>query len=67
MRSRRCHSPRLTGGAAERGLTEVSRKGLGMTVVVDRDDLILGVFTDGDLRRALDKAVDVRKTPIAPS
>jgi len=47
------------------GLTEVSRKGLGMAVVVDRDDLILGVFTDGDLRRALDKAVDVRKTPIS--
>ena len=47
------------------GLSEISRKGLGMTVVVDRDDLIVGVFTDGDLRRALDKQIDVHKTPIS--
>jgi arabinose-5-phosphate isomerase len=42
------------------GLLEMSRKGLGMTVVVDNDDRILGVFTDGDLRRTLDSAIDVR-------
>lgn len=47
------------------GLAEISRKGLGMAVVVDGDDLILGVFTDGDLRRALDKPIDVRKTTIS--
>ncbi|MGQ0835875.1 MAG: KpsF/GutQ family sugar-phosphate isomerase [Gammaproteobacteria bacterium] len=41
------------------GLLEMSRKGLGMTVIVDADDRILGVFTDGDLRRALDRKVDV--------
>jgi arabinose-5-phosphate isomerase len=35
------------------GLKEVSSKGLGMTVVVDDADHIVGVFTDGDLRRAL--------------
>jgi arabinose-5-phosphate isomerase len=41
----------------------MSRKKLGMTVVVDDEDRILGVFTDGDLRRALDKTtVDVRTT-----
>jgi arabinose-5-phosphate isomerase len=45
------------------GLLEMSRKKLGMTVVVDTEDRILGVFTDGDLRRALDKtSVDVRTT-----
>src|SRR3989440_3643158 len=44
------------------GLVEMSRKGLGMTVVVDREDRILGVFTDGDLRRALDKHIDVHST-----
>jgi len=45
------------------GLIEMSRKKLGMTVVVDDQDRILGVFTDGDLRRALDKtSVDVRTT-----
>jgi arabinose-5-phosphate isomerase len=41
------------------GLLEMSRKGLGMTVVVDEENRILGVFTDGDLRRALDRQVDV--------
>ncbi len=41
------------------GLLEMSRKGLGMTVVVDDDNRILGVFTDGDLRRALDRQIDV--------
>lgn len=40
-------------------LLEMSRKGLGTTVVVDREDHVLGVFTDGDLRRALDRQVDV--------
>src|ERR1700726_565356 len=44
------------------GLIEMSRKGLGMAVVVDSDDLILGIFTDGDLRRAFDKQIDVHNT-----
>ncbi len=46
------------------GLIEMSKKGLGMTVVVDSDDRILGVFTDGDLRRTLDKRIDVHSTPM---
>jgi arabinose-5-phosphate isomerase len=46
------------------GLIEMSSKGLGMTVVVDSDDLILGIFTDGDLRRAFDKQIDVHNTPM---
>jgi arabinose-5-phosphate isomerase len=33
-----------------------------MTVVVDREERILGVFTDGDLRRTLDKQIDVHTT-----
>ena len=44
------------------GLMEVTRKGLGMTAIVDADDRVLGVFTDGDLRRALDRAADLRTT-----
>jgi arabinose-5-phosphate isomerase len=44
------------------GLVEMSKKGLGMTVVVDSNDRILGVFTDGDLRRTLDKRIDVHST-----
>jgi len=41
------------------GLLEMSRKGLGMTAVADEEDRLLGVFTDGDLRRALDRRIDV--------
>ena len=36
-------------------LDEMSRKGIGMTCVVDADDRLLGIFTDGDLRRTLEK------------
>jgi len=42
------------------GLLEVTRKGLGMTAIVDDADHVLGVFSDGDLRRALGGAVDLR-------
>lgn len=46
-------------------LLEMSRKRLGMTAVVDVDDRLLGLFTDGDLRRMLsDDRVDVRATRI---
>ncbi|MGH8140906.1 MAG: KpsF/GutQ family sugar-phosphate isomerase [Steroidobacteraceae bacterium] len=41
------------------GLMEMTRKGLGMTAVLDGEQRLLGVFTDGDLRRALDHRVDV--------
>jgi len=44
------------------GLLEMSRKGLGMTTVVDDDRRVLGIFTDGDLRRTLDRQVDVHST-----
>jgi arabinose-5-phosphate isomerase len=41
------------------GLLEMSRKRLGLTAVVDGDDRVLGIFTDGDLRRALDRRADI--------
>ncbi|MBV8853239.1 MAG: KpsF/GutQ family sugar-phosphate isomerase, partial [Sinobacteraceae bacterium] len=41
------------------GLLEMSRKGLGMTAVVGPQDELLGIFTDGDLRRAIDRQIDV--------
>jgi arabinose-5-phosphate isomerase len=44
------------------GLIEMSQKGLGMTAVTDEQQHILGIFTDGDLRRALDAGVDVHET-----
>ncbi|TLX23223.1 KpsF/GutQ family sugar-phosphate isomerase [Thermomonas fusca] len=46
-------------------LMEISRKRLGMTAVVDADDRLLGLYTDGDLRRSLDDAqIDLRTTRI---
>ena len=57
--------PRVAPGhAAGAGLLEMSRKGLGMTAVVDADGRVVGVFTDGDLRRALDRQLDVHTTPM---
>lgn len=45
-------------------LLEISQKGLGMTAVVGEDGLMAGIFTDGDLRRILDKRVDIHDTQI---
>ncbi|HWG69243.1 MAG TPA: KpsF/GutQ family sugar-phosphate isomerase [Steroidobacteraceae bacterium] len=44
------------------GLMEMTRKGLGMTAVVDAAGRVQGVFTDGDLRRALDRSADLHTT-----
>ncbi len=48
-----------------KALLEISDKGLGMTTVVDEENRMLGVFTDGDLRRALDGSIDINNTAIA--
>lgn len=45
-------------------LEEMSRKGLGLSAVVDAEGIMVGIFTDGDLRRALDHGVDVHCTVI---
>jgi arabinose-5-phosphate isomerase len=47
------------------GLVEMTQKGLGMTAIVDRDSRLLGIFTDGDLRRAMDAGKDVHKTEMS--
>ncbi|HAS3379298.1 TPA: arabinose-5-phosphate isomerase KdsD [Vibrio cholerae] len=46
-------------------LLEISQKGLGMTAIVDEQNTLLGIFTDGDLRRILDKRIDIHSTVIA--
>jgi arabinose-5-phosphate isomerase len=53
------HTPLATA------LLEMTRKGLGITAVVDDEGRALGIFTDGDLRRAIDRGLDVRAIPIA--
>lgn len=45
-------------------LLEMTDKGLGMTAIVDAENRILGIYTDGDLRRTLDAGADVRSTLI---
>ena len=44
------------------GLLEMTQKSLGMTAVTDAEGHLVGVFTDGDLRRALDRGIDVHTT-----
>lgn len=57
--------PKVERGTSLRdALLEMTRKGLGMTVVVERDGRLAGIFTDGDLRRTLDKGIDVRQSLI---
>lgn len=45
-------------------LLEITRKGFGLTTVVDETGSICGVFTDGDLRRAIDAGRDIKTTEI---
>jgi len=47
-----------------RGLIEMSEKALGMTAVINKKEELVGIFTDGDLRRTLEASVDIQKTPM---
>ena len=52
------------GTSLKNALLEMTHKGLGMTVVMEADGKLAGIFTDGDLRRALDRSVDLRQADI---
>jgi arabinose-5-phosphate isomerase len=45
-------------------LLVATSKGLGLTTVADADGKLAGIFTDGDLRRAIDQGVDIRNASI---
>ena len=45
-------------------ILEISKKGVGMTAVVDARQRVLGIYTDGDLRRTLEKKLDFNATPV---
>ena len=45
-------------------LEEISRKGMGMTTVLDEQGKVLGIFTDGDLRRLIEREGDIRQLTI---
>ena len=46
-------------------IMEMSKKGLGMTAVVDANGRLAGVFSDGDLRRALETHDNIKSTKVA--
>ncbi|MCB1668800.1 MAG: KpsF/GutQ family sugar-phosphate isomerase [Pseudomonadales bacterium] len=57
--------PRVAEGTPLReALLVMTEKGFGMTTVVSDDNELLGVFTDGDLRRTIDQNIDINNTPI---
>ena len=59
------HIPSVSIDASLRqGLLEMSGKGLGLTAIVDADQQPIGIFTDGDLRRAFEKNVNVATASI---
>lgn len=45
-------------------LLEISHKGLGMAGIIDTENTLIGIFTDGDLRRVLDAKIDVHSVKI---
>ncbi len=52
------------GTNIEDALFEITKKGLGMTAVVDSSNKVLGIFTDGDLRRTFDEDINIKTTKI---
>jgi len=58
--------PRVSDNASlSEAVLEMSKKGMGMTAIVDHGDRLVGIFTDGDLRRTLDKLGDLRKQKVS--
>jgi len=53
------------GASLSEALLEMSRKRLGMTTVLNADGTLAGLFTDGDLRRTLEKGLDIRTAMVA--
>lgn len=53
--------PKVTASASmTQALDEMSRKGMGMTAIVNENNVAIGIFTDGDLRRLLETTGDIR-------
>ncbi|HEX9180169.1 MAG TPA: KpsF/GutQ family sugar-phosphate isomerase [Burkholderiales bacterium] len=46
-------------------ILEISRKGLGMTAILDPAGRLAGIYTDGDLRRTLEKSMDLKSLKVA--
>ncbi|VVE64753.1 arabinose 5-phosphate isomerase [Pandoraea captiosa] len=58
--------PRVSSDASlSDALIEMTAKGLGMTAIVDADDRVVGIFTDGDLRRLFKRTLDFTSLKLA--
>jgi arabinose-5-phosphate isomerase len=53
-----------TAATISETILEITRKRMGMSAVLDADGKVVGVYTDGDLRRTLDAGLDIHTTPI---
>ena len=53
-----------TDSTLKEALIEMNKKRLGMTTVIDSQQRLVGIFTDGDMRRALDRPIDIHNTTI---
>jgi arabinose-5-phosphate isomerase len=54
----------LSGTSLPEALLEMSSKGFGLTTVIDKNENLLGVFSDGDLRRTIDSGRNIQETII---
>jgi arabinose-5-phosphate isomerase len=54
----------LKGAGLVEAVLEISRKRMGMTAIVDPSRRLVGIFTDGDLRRSLERGVDIHSTSV---
>ncbi|GMQ96507.1 MAG: KpsF/GutQ family sugar-phosphate isomerase [Gammaproteobacteria bacterium] len=55
------HVPSVRSGVTlSEAMVEMTKKGIGVTAILDHEQRVIGIFTDGDLRRTLEKQVDIR-------
>lgn len=60
------HIPKVTADTLLKdAIIVMTEKGLGMTTVINEDNKLLGIFTDGDLRRIFTDSYDIKTTPIS--
>ncbi len=59
------HVPSVRSGVTlSDAMVEMTKKGIGVTAILDHEQRVIGIFTDGDLRRTLEKQLDIRVTII---
>jgi arabinose-5-phosphate isomerase len=53
------------GATLAQAIMEISRKGIGMTAIMAADGTVAGIFTDGDLRRLMERTLDLSDVQLA--